>query len=450
MKKLISMFMVIVMTMALIVGCGTTTTESETAASGSTEATEEQTAATETEDSKETTEVTNAEPEEVTIKVFMSFPRFKDQFEAYFEQFKAKELAEKNIDVTIELEMPAADQAQQILQARLASNDAPDIFTLHAIADIPTYYEAGYLADLSDLAFTDSVFDSVKETVTYNGQVVALPLESLAWGYLYNKDIFEQYNLTAPQTISEMEAVVATLEANGETPFLLAFQESWIPQLMMALSLGGTVNSAQPDFMDNMNAGTGSYADVASVFDIIDLIMAHGSDKPFEVGSAAGSADFANGKAAMWVQGPWMSESILEVNPDMNIGVAPLPVSEDSAGAMINLATSTSLAISPTTKNAEVAQDLLNYILDEQDSSALFEELQFNPIATMHEYELYPWVNEAMGYVADGKAYLDLSMPSGVTDETAQLLQAYYAESTTKEEIIEALDKAWAAALEAQ
>ena len=173
--------------------------------------------------------------------------------------------------------------------------------------------------------------------------------------------------------------MIEVLEQNGETPFLLAFQESWIPQLMMALSLGGIVTSEQPDFIDNMNRGVGSYKDVEAVFEIIDLIMAHGTKRPFEVGSAAGSADFANGKAAMWVMGPWMAEALLSVNPDFDFGVAPLPVSENPAGAMINLATSTSLAVSPTTKHKDVALALLNYILDEEASSDLFESLKFNP-----------------------------------------------------------------------
>ena len=389
-------------------------------------------------------------PRKVELKVFMSFPRFKEQFEAYFEAFKAKELAEKNIDVTIELEMPSSEQAGQILQARLASNDAPDIFTLHALADIPTFAKAGYLSDLSNLDFVDTVYDSVKDTVTYEGKVLALPLESLAWGYLYNKDIFDAHGLTPPQTLSEMDAVIQTLNDNDVTPFLLSFQESWIPQLMMALSLGGTVTGEQPDFIENMNAGKGSYSDVASVFNIIDRIMENGTEKPFEVGSAAGSADFANGKAAMWIQGPWMSESILKVNPEMRLGVAPLPVSEKADSAMINLSTSTSLAISPTSKNKDVAEDLLNFILDEEKSSDLFKALNFNPIASMHTYELFPWVNEAMAYVAEGKAYQDLSLPGGVTDETAQLLQSYYAGTVTKEEMIKSLDKAWAAALKAQ
>lgn len=387
---------------------------------------------------------------EVELDVFMSFPRFQEQFENYFELFEQKMLEEENIIVKINLEMPSSDTAQQLLQARLSSDDAPDVYTLHAIADIPDYYEAGYLADLSDAEFTETVYDSVLESVTYDGKIVALPLESLAWGYLYNKDIFAQYDLTPPQTLSEMETVVNTLNANDQTPFLLAFQESWIPQLMMALSLGGMINSEEPNFIENMNNGTGSYADIDEVFGIIDLIMENGTDKAFETGGAAGSADFANGEAAMWVQGPWMSGSILDVNPDMNIGLAPLPVTNDPDTTMINLSTSTSLGVSPTSENKDIAIKLVNFILDAEHSSDLFAELKFNPLSSVHTYDTFPWVDEAMAYVAQGKAYLEKGLPNGVTDETALMLQEYYLGDKTKQQVIDAIDGAWQSALDNQ
>ncbi|MGS0972393.1 MAG: ABC transporter substrate-binding protein [Candidatus Izemoplasmataceae bacterium] len=387
---------------------------------------------------------------EVELDVFMSFPRFQEQFEDYFELFEQKMLEEENIIVKINLEMPSSDTAQQLLQARLSSDDAPDVYTLHAIADIPDYYEAGYLADLSDAEFTNSVYDSVLESVTYDGKIVALPLESLAWGYLYNKDIFAQYNLTPPQTLSEMEEVVNTLNANDQTPFLLAFQESWIPQLMMALSLGGMINSEEPNFIENMNSGTGSYADIDEVFGIIDLIMENGTERAFETGGAAGSADFANGEAAMWVQGPWMSGSILDVNPDMNIGLAPLPVTNNPDTTMINLSTSTSLGVSPTSENKDIAIKLVNFILDAEHSSDLFAELKFNPLSSVHTYDTFPWVDEAMAYVAQGKAYLEKGLPNGVTDETALMLQEYYLGDKTKQQVIDAIDAAWQSAIDNQ
>jgi len=54
-----------------------------------------------------------------------------------------------------------------------------------------------------------------------------------------------------------------------------------------------------------------------------------------------------------------------------------------------------------------------------------------------------------MEYVADGHAYLDLSLPGAVTDETAKLLQSYYSEQVTKGEIIQTLDRTWNRALAA-
>lgn len=62
---------------------------------------------------------------DVELKVFVSLPRFKNQFEQYFEQFKKKELAEKNINVKISLEMPSADTADQILKSRMSGGDSP-------------------------------------------------------------------------------------------------------------------------------------------------------------------------------------------------------------------------------------------------------------------------------------------------------------------------------------
>lgn len=389
-----------------------------------------------------------ADPQKVKLKVQIGAPRFKDQFEKYFDQFKAKQLAEKNIEVTIDLEMPNPDQAKQVLQARLASNDAPDIFDVHA-NDLPTYDKAGYLEDLSSQPAIATLYDSVKGTVTLDGKVVALPLESLSWGYLYNKQIFNEVGITPPQTLDEMKAAVEKLQAADVKPFLLAYQESWIPQLMTALSLGGIVSSEHPDWIEKMNKGEASYADVQGIFDIIDLINANGTARPFEVGNEAGSTDFANGKAAMWVQGPWNAETLLKVNPEFDFGVAPLPISNNPAGTMINLSTSTTLAVSKTSKNKEVALDLINYILDEKDSSALFQELKFNPISSVHQYEVFPWVSEASQYVEQGKAYQDLKLPNGVTDEQAKLLQSYYAKEVTKEQFISMMDKAWNIAVKA-
>ncbi|MUG44285.1 ABC transporter substrate-binding protein [Paenibacillus woosongensis] len=386
---------------------------------------------------------TGGKAQTVNLKVFIAQPRFKEQYDKYIADFIAKQKAEKNIDVKVQLEMPNADNAPQILKTRLASNDAPDVFSLHAVNEVPTFYKAGYLEDLSSQPFVDKLLDSVKPSVTYDDKVVAVPLETLSWGYLYNKQIFSDLGLTPPATLTEMKAVVEKLKENNITPFVLSYQEAWIPQLFLPLAVGALTETDNSDFVDRMYSDNGSFSEMKSMFEIIDLVNANGTDKALEVSGDDGAAAFAAGKGAMWIQGPWYAETILKSNPDLDFGVAPLPINDNPDATLINLSTSTSLAVSPTSKNKEVALDLVNYILDENDSNAFFQSLKFNPLATVHTFDSYPWVNDATEYVKAGKSYQDPRIPQAVKDEVGKGLQSYFAKQMSQEDVLNALDKAW-------
>lgn len=383
-----------------------------------------------------------AAPREAELNIMMSIPQYMDQWDTYVQQFEAKMLAEENIKVKVNLEMPSSDQYESVLQARLTGDDAPDLYTLHS-NNIGTYNEAGYLTDLSAEPLAAKIYENVKATVSVDGKLLGVPLESQAWGVLYNKTIFESLNLEAPKTLSDLENIVEVLKANGHTPFMLAFQEQWVPQLMTALTLGGKVSGELPDWVDRMNNNEGSYNEVADIFGPIDLIMANGTNRAMEVGSEAGAADFANGKAAMFVQGTWASGTIMSTNPDMKLGVFALPVNENENCTRVNLSTSTTLAVHPDAKEMDLALKFANYVLDDQDSAALFQACSFNPLATSHTYEPASWVADASAFVAAGKAYKDLVLPSAVTGEQGKLLQEYYVKTVTKEAFIERMDEVY-------
>lgn len=382
----------------------------------------------------------------VTLNVMMSFPRFTEEMEAYVALFEAKMLEEKGIEVEVELEMPSSDQYRNILQTRLSSNDAPDLFTLHATADLPTYVEAGYVADLSTQPLAAKLYPDVRTSVSVDEKVYAVPFESTVWGYLYNKDIFEACGITAPDTLDEMKEVVRVLKQNGYTPFQLAFQEQWVPQLMTALLLGGKVSGEIPDWVDRMYADQGSYREVADIFEMINLVMSNGTPRAMETGSEQGAADFANGKAAMYIQGTWSAESILSVNPEIRIGVGALPVNNNEDCTRVNLATTTSLAVYADTPQKEMAMEFANYILDDEDSSALYESLKFNPVASCHDFDQYDWAKDASRYVAEGRAYMDLVLPQAVTNEQGKLLQSLYVKQVTVDQFITIMDQTFKAA----
>lgn len=385
------------------------------------------------------TGATTAAPREAELNVMMSFPQYMEQWETYARQFEAKMLTEENIKVTVNLEMPSSDQYESVLQARLTGDDAPDLFTLHS-NNISTYDKAGYLTDLTAEPLAGKIYENVAATVSVDGKLMAVPIESQSWGVLYNKDIFDSCGIEAPNTLSELKAVCETLKANGHTPFLLAFQEQWVPQLMTALTLGGKVSGDVPDWVERMYAGEASYDEVREIFDVIDVIMQNGTDRAMEEGSEAGSADFANGAAAMYVQGTWASGTIMGTNPDMKLGVFPLPINENKDCTRVNLSTSTTLGVYPGSAEKDLALKFANYVLDNADSSALFQSCSFNPLAVCHSYEAASWVADGSAYVADGRSYQDLVLPNAVTDEQGKLLQEYYVGTATVDQIIARLD----------
>lgn len=442
MKKLFTILLALVMVLSLVACAGTQTTD--TPATPDTSANTPTAGESKAEPAPDTTAPVE-QPREAELNIMMSFPQFMEQWETYARQFEEKMLAEENIKVKVNLEMPASGEYESILQARLSGDDAPDLYTLHC-NNLGTYNEAGYLYDLSSQPLADVIYDNVRETVTIDGKLFAVPIESQAWGVLYNKAIFEECGLSAPDTLSDLKAICETLTDKGYTPFMLAFQEQWVPQLMTGLTLGDIVSGKLTDWLERMYADNGSYEEVREIFDVIDLIMQNGTARAMEEGSEAGAADFALGKAAMFVQGTWASNTIMTTNPDMQLGVFALPINEDPNCTRVNLSTSTTLAVHPDSQELDLALKFANYVLDEADSSALFQSCSFNPLATCHNYEAYSWVADASAFVAAGRAYQDLVLPSSVTDEQGRLLQEYYVGTVTVDEIVERLDAAFQAA----
>jgi raffinose/stachyose/melibiose transport system substrate-binding protein len=388
--------------------------------------------------------VSSGKAKDVELKVFVSLPRFKAQFEKYFEQFKKKELAEKNINVKISLEMPSSDTADQILKSRLASDDSPDIFTLHAVNDIPSFYRAGYLTDLSAQPFVSQLLEGVKSGVILDNKILAVPLESLGWGMLYNKKIFRENNLTLPETVTEMKETAELLKAKGINPFMIALKESWMAESFPTLAVGALNSTENPGFVDRMNEGKASYSELKGLTAAMDMLREYGDKKVFELDGDQATAQFAEGNTAMWpAQGPWFAEAILKNDPNFELGVAAMPINDNPQSTLINLSTSTSIAVAPDSKHKEVALDLINYFLDEKDSSSFYQSMVFNPVAKSHTFVPYPWAEDVTNYVKAGKAYDDPRIPSGVKNTSETLFQSYYAKDASKEDVDKGMDKAW-------
>ena len=64
--------------------------------------------------------------------------------------------------------------------------------------------------------------------------------------------------------------------------------------------------------------------------DVHELVGDNAQDRPFDTDVSGQYAVFAKGEAAMMLQGNWSILQIRELNPDIKMGMFPLPISDNA------------------------------------------------------------------------------------------------------------------------
>lgn len=243
------------------------------------------------------------------------------------------QFVKENPGITIDL-LIVPNDADATMSARAAQGKLPDILQMQSYSRVAEYAEKGYLVDLTKQPVLAKVVDSAKPAVTWNAKLWGLPMDFAGIGIIYNKDIFAKYGLQAPTTYREMEKVCRTLRTNGMTPFAGLLKENWSMGHFITLvhtNLLAAKKIAPAKFVADMNAGKTSYGavDTDQLFSVIDFYRANMDKNAEEWNWNEQQAAFAEGKAAMMVQGLWSYGAAIGTNPKLNCGFVPFPVFND-------------------------------------------------------------------------------------------------------------------------
>ncbi|MCE1196347.1 extracellular solute-binding protein [bacterium] len=245
------------------------------------------------------------------------------------------QFVKENPGITIDL-LIVPNDADATMSARAAQGKLPDILQMQSYSRVAEYAEKGYLVDLTKQPVLAKVVDSAKPAVTWNAKLWGLPMDFAGIGIIYNKDIFAKYGLQAPTTYRELEKVCRTLRTNGMTPFAGLLKENWSMGHFITLvhtNLLAAKKIAPTKFVADMNAGKTSYGvvDTDQLFSVIDFYRANMDKNAEEWNWNEQQAAFAEGKAAMMVQGLWSYGAAIGTNPKLNCGFVPFPVFNDAA-----------------------------------------------------------------------------------------------------------------------
>lgn len=351
------------------------------------------------------------------------------------------------------------NDADATMSARAAQGQLPDILQMQSYARVWEYAEKGYVVDLSKQPVMGKVVDSSKPAVSWNGKQWALPMDYAGIGIIYNKDIFAKYGLTAPTTYRELQRVCSTLSSNGVVPFAGLLKSNWSAghfiTLVHTALLVGDKGVAVDKFVADMNAGKTSYGavDTAKLFSVLDFYRANMGPNAQEDDWNEQQAAFAEGKAAMMVQGLWSYGAAIGTNPALNCGFIPFPVFDDAKKnkiyADIDSCFGVSAQSSPEKKEAALA--FLEWLATPEAQKIWIEDYKLVPafkgadLSSMREpfQNLLAMVSKNGAYPWAFSAYPTTAFEDGCKNGAQQ----YMFKKLSGDKVIQNIDQIWAAAV---
>ncbi|MGO3084459.1 ABC transporter substrate-binding protein [Ancrocorticia populi] len=319
-------------------------------------------------------------------------------------------------DVRVVLDTSGVDP----VSASFVRGNPPDLMMANYNMEVSRFVERCTVSDLSDLdaasQYNPDLQPLLDQYGVCEGQTSAIPYSIMAAGIIYNKDIFEEYGLEVPETWDELIEVCEALQAEGITPIYLtgASADNWtIGQGPFDYAVGGSIDVLQ--FFEDLEAeGTDVGADSKVSFqkDFAEpvekmrlLADEYSNQDSLNRSYGDGNTAFANGEAAMYMQGPWAFSEIAKTDPDLNLGTFPLPMTNDPADLKVRVNVDLALMIPNEAANPEAAKDFLEFLY-QPDVIAAYNESQLGINPTIDgEQTDDPRVQGALAYYNEAQFY---------------------------------------------
>ncbi|TVX96690.1 ABC transporter substrate-binding protein [Cohnella terricola] len=401
-------------------------------------------------DSKPSSNASETKPatgdKKIVLKLLQGKPEIADKTKQMLADYQAE-----NPNVTIEPEITVDVQTR--LKTLFAAGEAPDIFFVKGYTDMGLWRDR--LVDLSDEPWMSKVLPTTLPGMTFDDKKYGFPISIEGYGFIYNKDLFAKAGIDkVPTTITELEQVNEKLKAAGIVSYSEAYKEWWtLGQHLLSLPFAYTPDPA--GYAKQLNDGSAKIKDnpmIDGFFKVLDMTVKYGSGvESLGVSYDTEIANFATGKVAMIQQGVWALQPILKVNPDVNMGMFPIPLTDNAEDTRIPISVPNYYGVNKESKNVEEAKKFLNWI-HENGQKYLVDSFQFVPAFSDLQAtdQLGPLAADMNEYVKNDRiipfAFFLWPAP-GIQTQFVKPLQAYVGEQLNKEQALDEIQKIWTGAV---
>lgn len=321
--------------------------------------------------------------------------------------------------VRVEMDSSGVD----VVSASFVRGNPPDIMLANYNYEVARFVQRCALTDLSGTAAAATVREDLQPLMDQYGvcagRTSALPYSVMASSVIYNQQIFDDLGLEVPTTWDELIQTAETLTANGVTPFYGTFKDDWtVGQGWYDYAVGGSVDVI--DFFDSLavegdRVGSDSTVsfqkDFAEPMDrMTQLATTYTNPDADSRAYGDGNLAFAQGQAAMYLQGPWALGEIAKTAPDLPVGTFPLPMTDDPDDLAVRVNMDLAAIIPEGSRHQEAARDFLEHLYQPEIIEAYNEsQLGFAP-TTDAPAPSDPRVAGMIPFFDDGRIYQGASV----------------------------------------
>lgn len=265
----------------------------------------------------------------------------------------------------IGVEVSAPGTYGEMIKARMASNDMPDVFSTHGWS---TSLYVEYLEPINDQPFADKIVDSIRDMLTdADGNMYVLPADADLSGMTFNKTVLEDAGVKVEElkTWDDFEEACQKVKDSGKTPIHVGGKDSW--------TIGTMLDLIAPTFLTNNEETSEAEALLDGSFDwnkwepISEMVEGWYESGYFNVDCL--TADYitsckalAQDEAAFtFYTGKAVAEA-QQTNPDADLGIMPIPAADANGEPCLIGGEDLAVGVWKDSPHKEEAMQLLNYL----------------------------------------------------------------------------------------
>ncbi|WP_429793456.1 ABC transporter substrate-binding protein [Brevibacillus borstelensis] len=309
--------------------------------------------------------------EQVELTMYSWRTEDKEAYNKIIAEFEAK-----HPNIKVKFKPFKSTEYNTILTNTLTSGTGVDILQLRPYQGATSIADAGYLMPIDDLKGVSDIPKAYLDAARgSDGKVYGVPLSINSAVIFYNKKLFEENGLEAPQTWDEFIQVCNALKAKGIIPIAQSGKAAYLLSITHSVfapsSIGGN------EYIEKMLKGEVNFKDPAFIDSIKKMkeLEQYFPQDFIALDDKDVQAMFYTGKAAMYINGSYRLETFEKQNPDMPLDIIPSLAKEKGGDTPIVNWVDGSYGIFKSTKHPEEAKIFMEFLASKEFGQLFSDEL---------------------------------------------------------------------------